>query len=111
MNPSFNKLKENFLSTDYPKWRNVISTLFLTFVSLGVVSSFIYLYVTSSALACYKGFLVFSIIWLVAELITIVYLFLSSNIPRIARDAIIINIAFANIWFGLFIFNLKGCVE
>jgi len=111
MNPSFDKLKENIFSTNYSRWRNIISTSLLAFACLGVVGSFIYLYVTNSGLSCYKGFLIFSIIWLAAELILIVYLFLWSNIPRFARDVIKINIAFANIWFGLFIFSLKGCVE
>lgn len=92
-------------------WRNIESTSLLTFACLGVFASFIYLYITNRGLSCYKGFLIFSIIWLIAELITIAYLFLWSNIPRFAHDVVKMNIAFANIWFGLFIFSLKGCVQ
>ena len=111
MNSSLETLKVKLLSTDYPMWRNIVSTFLLAFTCLGVVGSFIYLYLTNVGFYCYKGFIIFSIIWLIAELITIVYLFLWSNIPRFARDVVKINIAFANTWFGLFIFSLKACVQ
>lgn len=111
MNPSLEKLKGKLFSTNYSLWRNIVSTSFLGIACLGMVGSFIYLYLNHSGLSCYKGFLVFSIIWLIAELIAITYLFLWSNIPAFARDAVKINIAFANVWFGLFIFGLNACVE
>ena len=111
MNSNLEKLKEKSLSTNYPMWRNIVSTSLLAFVCIGVVGSFIYLYLTNSGISCYEGYLIFSIFWLIAELVTLAYLFLWSNIPSFARDLIKINIAFANIWFGLFVFSLKSCVE
>jgi len=89
----------------------MVSTAALVVACIGVVACFIYLYITNSGFHCYEGFLIFSIIWLIAELVAIAYLFFWSNIPRFARDVIKMNIAFANIWFGLFVFSIKACAE
>ncbi len=109
MNSRFETIKEKLLSTRYPFWRNIVSSLLLAIACLGMVGSFIYLYITNVAISCYDGFLTFAIIWLLSELVAISYLFYWSNIPAFARDAIKINIAFANIWFGLFVFSLNAC--
>jgi hypothetical protein len=111
MNSSFVQLKEKMLSTNYPKWRNVASTTFLVITCVGVVGSFFYLYMTNNGLHCYTGYIGFSIVWLIVELITIAYLFFWTNIPQFARDVVKLNIAFANIWFGLFIFSIKVCAQ
>jgi len=111
MTSNFEQFKDKMLATNYPTWRRIASTLALAVASIGVVVCFIYLYITNSGFHCYKGFLILSIIWLTSELVAISYLFFWSNIPKFARDAIKMNIAFANIWFGLFIFSIKACVK
>ncbi len=111
MTSSFRQLKETMLGTSYSAWRRWVSTLVLGVSCLACVACFVYLYTTSAQLHCYDGFLGFSVIWLVVELAAIAYLHYWDNIPRFARDVIKMNIAFANIWFGLFIFSLRACVE
>ncbi len=97
------------LSTNHPRWRNVVSTIFFTLACVGMVGCFWYLYLSLDSIGCYKSFLSMSVIWLVAELFVITYLFLFKNIPVFARESIVIVIAFSNVWFGLFIFSLKPC--
>ncbi|MFQ3231333.1 hypothetical protein [Reinekea sp.] len=109
MKSSFEELKKKLLSTRYPRWRNIVSTTVLTLTCLGMVGSFVYLYFTISDLSCYKGILIAAVVWLIVELIAIAYLFLWTNIPSFARDVVKLNIAFANIWFGLLIFSLNAC--
>jgi hypothetical protein len=109
MSDSFIKLKEKALSTDYPRWRNVAATFFLGLMCLGIVGSFWYLYWTTENIQCHKGFLYLSVVWVLAELFVIAYMFKFNNIPKFARDSIGALIAFSNIWFGLFLFSLKPC--
>lgn len=109
MSNSFNKLKEKALSTDYPHWRNVVSTFLLGLMCLGIVGSYWYLYWTTENIQCYKGFLYLSVVWVAIELFVIAYMFKFKNIPKFARDSIGGLIAFSNIWFGLFLFSLKPC--
>ena len=109
MNQKFNEFKEKSLSTDYPLWRNVVSTFFLTLMCLGVVGSFWYFFWSTENMQCYEGFLYTSAAWIVVELVVISYLFKFNTIPMFARDSIGALIAFSNIWFGLFIFSLRPC--
>lgn len=109
MSNSFNKFKEKALSTDYPHWRNVVSTFLLGLMCLGIVGSYWYLYWTTENIQCYKGFLYLSVVWVAIELFVIAYMFKFKNIPKFARDSIGGLIAFSNIWFGLFLFSLKPC--
>ncbi len=111
MKSNISQLKETMLDTSYPSWRRLLSTLLLIVTCITVVMCFVYLYVNDTRLYCYQGFLIFSFIWLFVELVAIAYLYLWKNIPRFARDAIVMNIAFSNIWFGLFIFSVNACAE
>ncbi len=110
MNHEIQKIREKALATDYPRWRNVASTIFLGLMCLVMVGSFWYVFASIEGLGCYKGFLYMSMIWIVVELLVIAYMFTSSTIPKFARTSIALVIAFSNIWFGLFIFSLKPCV-
>lgn len=110
MNLSLSKFKEEYLSTQYPKWRNILSTVILALLCGSTVGIFVYLVGAGANMQCHKSFMWFSIFWLIVELITLGYLFFWTNIPRFARDVIRLNIVFAHIWFGLFVFGLEACV-
>ncbi|WP_428241708.1 hypothetical protein [Gynuella sp.] len=102
------QLKQRALATEYPQWRKVTSTVFLSLACSVVVGAAWYLYFVTGALACYKGFFYLSIPWLVSELIVIAYLFYGS-IPKVVRGSIEIIIGCSNIWFGLFLFGINAC--
>lgn len=101
--------KEKQLSTDYPRWRNVLSTVALTTLCLWMVGIIWYLYGTEEAFSCKKGFVYMSVVMVIFEMVLIMYMYNFKNIPRFARDAMTAMICCANIWFGLFIFSLKAC--
>lgn len=110
MNQKIDDLKRSLLSTDYPRWRNTISSVFLISLCTIIVGLFFYLYLTTPLLQCYEGYLYFAIIWLICEYIVIIYLYAYNNIPSFARTTIKMVIGLSNIWFGLFIFGLQACV-
>lgn len=110
MAKDFAEFKEELLSTEYPEWRNKLSSLTLLILVTSVVLSFWYLYLTVPGLECYRGFFYFSFLWLIVQWIVIGYLYWFSNVPRFARTAIKVMIAVANCWFILFVFSLTACV-
>ncbi len=107
----FYEARENLLSTDYPRWRNLLSCLALLVLTTGVVASWWYIYYTIPEVVCHKGHLYFSVLWLAVQWVVIGYLYWYRNIPAFARGAIKMLIGVANIWFGLFIFSLNPCVS
>eukprot|EP00493_Phyllostaurus_siculus_P022981 UN23315 len=60
-------------------------------------------------LQCHANYFYLSVLWLAAEYAVIAYLYSYRNIPKFAREAIVLSILIANIWFILFIFGLKEC--
>ena len=109
MNPKLKQFKERSLSTDYPHWRRVATTIFLAVMCIATVGIVGYLYATTAHMQCHSGFILVSIIWLFIELVLIAYMYKSSTIPRFARDYTAALIAFSNIWFGMFIIDLQSC--
>lgn len=109
MNQKIDALINGMLSTEYPRWRNMLSSVMLTMLCTSIVGSFIYLYLTKPLLQCYEGFLLFSIVWLICEYIIIIYLYKYNSIPSFARTNIKMVICFSNVWFGLFVFSLRAC--
>jgi hypothetical protein len=103
------ELKRKALKTDFPKWRRLLSASVFAFLCASTVAIFWYLYLTMGELHCYRGFVIFTIPWLVAELLVIRFLYHSQAIPQYVRDSIGLIIAFSNIWFGLLVFSLKTC--
>jgi len=110
MNQKIDDLKRTLLSTDYPRWRNIASSILLVFLCTTIVGLFVFLYLTKPLLQCYEGYLYFAIIWLICEYMIIIYLYAYNNIPSFARTTITMVIGFSNIWFGLFVFGLQACV-
>lgn len=109
MNEIFHKLKTSALNTEYPRWKNIVSTIFLTVMCLLMVVNFWYLVISTNNIECHKGFLYLSVAWVAAELLVIAYMFHYNTIPAFARASIGLFIALSNIWFGLFLFGLKSC--
>ncbi len=101
--------KEKMLSTEYPRWRNLLSCAILVLLTTGMVSGWWYAYYTASDLACHKGILYFSAVWLTVQWVVIGYLYRYHNIPAFARVAIKLLILLGNVWFGLFVFSLQPC--
>ncbi|AJQ96026.1 hypothetical protein [Gynuella sunshinyii] len=102
------QLKQQAFATDYPMWRKMTSTVFLSLACIVVVGTAWYLYLATDGLECQKGFFLLSLPWLIAELMVIAYMFYYS-IPRVIRASLEVIIGCSNIWFGLFIFSLKAC--
>lgn len=111
MTDKLGETREKLLSTQYPQWRNLLSCIVLVVLTTGAVSSWWYAYYTTPDTYCHKGFLYFSVLWLVVQWVVIGYLYRYQNIPAFARGAIKLLILLANVWFGLFIFSLKPCVS
>ena len=103
--------KVKLLSTEYPRWRNLLSCTILVLVATGMVSGWWYAYYTASDIECHKGILYFSAVWLAVQWVVIGYLYRYQNIPAFARDAIKVLIMLGNVWFGLFIFSLQPCAQ
>ncbi len=95
--------------TEYPRWRNLLSCVFLAVLSTGTVLSWYYLYFTLPATQCHKGTLYLSALWLAVQWVVIGYLYGWRDIPAFARTAIKLLIVVANLWFILFLFSLKSC--
>lgn len=110
MNKKIEDFKKEFLSTDYPKWRNVVSCSFLLILSYGAVLTFGYMYFTAPELKCWNGFFYLSVVWLFVQTAVIGFLYFYSNIPAFARWSVTLLILVANMWFILFLFSLKSCV-
>ena len=105
----FSELKEKALSTEVSKWWRFKSTVSLAVMCLGMVAYFWYLLVTMDALYCYKGFVYMTVVWIVAELTLIGYMFRSNSIPRFVRSSLELVLSSSNLWFGLFLFSLNAC--
>lgn len=110
MTDKYNETRARLLSTDYPQWRNLLSSVVLITLSAGIVSSWWYIHYTLSEAECHKGFLYLSVLWLAVQWVVIGYLYWYREIPAFARGAIKLLILVANVWFGLFIFSLKPCI-
>lgn len=109
MNQKIDDLLKKMVAVEYPRWRNIVSTVLLSVLCTTVVVCYWYLHITESSLHCYEGYLFFSLVWLISEYILIFYLYRYNNIPRFARTNIKMVIGISNIWFGLFLFSLKPC--
>ena len=109
MNKSLEKYKIRYLSTEYPRWRNIGASLFLLLVSCGCVFVFWHTYFTEENYHCHNGFFFGSVIWLATQLVVIAYLFHGKTIQKYAREAIFVLIAMGNVWFILFIVGLNAC--
>lgn len=109
MSTIIEKFKEKALSTEYPRWKNILSSCVLSFLCISVASAFWYLFLTVDKMECHKGFAILSFPWLVVEFLIVYYLFKSNTVPRYATDSMVLLVAFSNIWFGLFLFGLKPC--
>lgn len=103
------EIKAKLLSTSVVEWRVRLSALLLLVLCGGSVAAFNYIYFTVPKLHCYSSFFYLSFFWLTAEVSVIAYLSLYRNIPRFARESVEFSIVMANIWFILFIFDLKAC--
>lgn len=106
----FKVMKDMYLSTSYSTWKNTFSTVMLLVFCISFVAIFGYLIFTIPSIFCQKIWFYFSILWLVVELAVISYLYFYKNIPRFAREAIVLLILMSNVWFAMFIFGLKECV-
>lgn len=109
MSSNRNQFLAGAMGTDYPQWKNIVFTVLMTAMCLGMPCLFWYLYVSTENLECYKGFLYLSITWVVVELVLIAYMFQYNNVPRFARNAMGLMLAFSNLWFGLFVLGLEAC--
>lgn len=105
------QVKEMLLSTDYPQWRNLLSTAAFLIMTTGTAAAWIYIYYTSPDAACHRGFLYLTYVWLFIQWVVIGYLYQSKDIPSFARDAIKVLILLSNVWFGLFLFSLQPCAQ
>ncbi len=110
MTKNLTEAKEKLLSTEYPRWRNLLSCAILVLFTTGMVLGWWYAYYTISDIECHKGILYFSALWLAVQWVVIGYLYRCQNIPAFARDAIKVLILLGNVWFGLFVFSLQPCV-
>ncbi|MDL0432583.1 hypothetical protein QPM17_15680 [Marinobacter sp. TBZ242] len=111
MTENLTEAKEKLLSTEYPRWRNLLSCTILVLFTTGMVSGWWYAYHTASDIECHKGMLYFSAVWLAVQWVVIGYLYRYQNIPKFAREAINLLILLGNVWFGLFIFSLQPCTQ
>ncbi|MFL1467596.1 hypothetical protein [Marinobacter sp. HN1S83] len=111
MAKNLTEAKEKLLSTEYPRWRNLLSCAILVLLITGMVSGWWYAYYTASDIECHQGILYFSAVWLAVQWVVIGYLYCYQNIPAFARGAIKLLILLGNVWFGLFIFSLQPCAS
>ncbi len=109
MAKNLTEAKEKLLSTEYPRWRNLLSCAILGLLTTGMVSGWWYAYYTVSDIECHKGILYFSAVWLAVQWVVIGHLYRNQNIPAFARDAIKLLILLGNVWFGIFVFSLQPC--
>lgn len=103
------ELKKKLLSTEYPRWRNLLSCAILVLLTTAMVLGWWYAYYTATDIECHKGVLYFSAVWLAVQWVVIGYLYRYKDIPKFAREAIKFLILLGNMWFGLFIFSLQPC--
>lgn len=103
------EFKRRLLSTSVTGWRNAITTAALFIMCGGGVAAFGYIILTIPELRCHAIFFYLSVFWLVSEFVVIAYLYCYRNIPKFAREAVVISLLIANIWFILFIFGLQVC--
>lgn len=111
MTKNLTEVKEKLLSTEYPRWSNLLSCAILVLLTTGMASGWWYSYYTASEIECHKGVLYFSAVWLAVQWVVIGYLYRYQNIPVFARGAIKLLILLGNVWFGLFIFSLQLCSQ
>lgn len=109
MNNAWEELKNKAMNTEYPRWRRVVSTVLLIFFSLAPVMILWYLYFTNDNLHCIRGFVYFSVPWLVAQLIVTAHLYISTNVIALVRVSQKMVIGFGNMWLILFIFSIPTC--
>ena len=109
MNDRLSFLLEKATSTEYERWRRVISLIFWFLMCTSGVGSFLYLYLSTPSMHCLKGLVIASIVWLIGEYAVLAYLYIDRNIQLYARVAIQIVIAFGNIWFLLLVFTIRSC--
>ncbi len=108
MNQQLEQLKSKALNTHYPKWRNILSTLYLVSLPTVTVLTFLYIYLFYDNTSCLKGTVYLSVPWLVAQLVVAGYLFLATNVPAVARGSIELVVGFGNMWFILYLFG-RSC--
>lgn len=101
--------KAKGLSTVYPRWRRVLSSVVLGVLATSIVLAWWYSFFTLEDTSCHRGFLYFSIVWLAVQWVVLGFLLAFETIPRFARGAIVLLILLGNIWFGLFLFSLQPC--
>ncbi|MBB3169438.1 hypothetical protein [Simiduia aestuariiviva] len=103
------KLKEQLLSTSVNNFGSAARAASLLILCGASVAAFGYVLITIPALQCHAFFFYLSIFWLAAEVAVIAYLYRYKNIPRFAREAVVISLLIANFWFILFVFSLQAC--
>ena len=103
------EVKGKLLSTSVTGWRVAVSTAVLFILCSGSVAAFGYIFFTMPKLQCHANFFYLSIFWLAAEYVVIGYLYFYKNIPKFARETIVLSIVIANFWFILFVFGLNEC--
>jgi hypothetical protein len=109
MNKVWDELKVKALNTEYPRWRRILSTIMLVVFSVTPVVVLWYLYLASPNTHCVKGFVYFLAPWLIAQLIMIIHLYVSTELSAIVRVSQIMVIGFANMWLILFSFTIETC--
>ncbi|EAT13529.1 hypothetical protein RED65_09064 [Oceanobacter sp. RED65] len=109
MKGKWKEAKDRLFRTEYPRWRSLLSCAILLLLTTGMVLGWWYAYYTSSEIACHRGILYFSVVWLAVQWMVIGYLCCYQNIPAFARGAIKLLILLGNVWFGLFVFSLQSC--
>ena len=103
------ELNKKLLSTSVTGWRIAVSTAALFILCSGSVAAFGYICFTMPKLQCHTSFFYLSVFWLSAEYVVIGYLYFYKNIPKFAREAIVLSIVIANFWLILFVFGLNEC--
>lgn len=103
------KLKGKLISTSVTGWGVAVSTAALFILCGSGVAAFGYTLFTIPELQCHATFFYLSIFWLFSEFAVIAYLYCYRNIPKFAREAVVISLLIANCWFILFIFGLQEC--
>lgn len=102
-------IKEKLLSTSVVGWQVAFSCVALFSACTVSVAAFGYLIYSTAELECHSVFFYLALLWLASEYAVIGWLYSDRNIPKFARDSVIITILLANVWFILFVFGLTEC--
>ena len=109
MDSRLNEIKRKLLSEQQGSLGQRVSLLILCALCFLSVASLGYLFLITPMMRCHSPFFYLAAVWLVMEMMVIGYLYVYKNIPKFARDAIVVMVLISNVWFLLFVFSLKAC--